>query len=121
MEVEFLSIVKEFIYEVRHYQTIVAALIGGAIAWKYNKSKNQLDKENAKRQLFKELNERYDSLNDHLETLVHTEFETERNAQLHGEKDLNLVWDDLFESDPTKQSKTITAAFDYICISAYHF
>lgn len=109
--------------EVRHYQTIIAAVIGGVIAWKYNKSNHKLNKENTKRQLFTQLNERYDSLNDYLETLIHSEFETQRDAQLNGDKDLDLVWEELFESEPTKQGKTITAAFDYLnlCSEQYYW
>lgn len=120
---ELLTHLQNLIIEVRHYQTIVAAIIGGGIAWKYNQSKQRLDKENAKRQLFTQLNDKYDALNDHLETLVHTEFETDRDSQLHGEKNLDLVWDELFESEPTRQSKTITAAFDYInlCSEQYYW
>lgn len=120
---DFWEIIKDIAYGARHYQTIIAALLGGGIAWKYNRSKHKLDHENAKRQLFIQLNERYDVLNDHLEELVHTEFETQRDAQLHGEKDLYLVWDELFESEPTLQSKTITAAFDYLnlCSEQYYW
>ncbi len=66
---------------------------------------------------------RYDNLNDELEKLVHLEFETDRDAQINGEKDLNMIWDELFESAPKLQSKTITSAFDYInlCSEQYYW
>ncbi len=120
---DLLGFIQDIAHDARHYQTIIAAFIGGGIALKYNKSKHILDKENTKRQLFTQLNEKYDSLNDHLETLVHIEFETERDAKINGDKNLDLVWDELFESEPTKQSKTITAAFDYInlCSEQYYW
>lgn len=120
---ELWDSIKIFSFEIRHYQTIVAAVFGGVIAWKYNRSKHMLDHENAKRQLFTQLNERYDSLNDHLEKLVHLESETSTKAQVYGEKGLDFVWEDLFESDSTVQGKTITAAFDYLnlCSEQYYW
>lgn len=107
----------------KDYQTIIASIFAAYIAYRFNSSKYKLDKEVAKRELFTKLNERYDKLNDYLEKLVHSEFETTMDAEFNGERSLDMIWEDLFESEPNLKSKNITAVFDYInlCSEQYYW
>lgn len=49
--------------------TIIAALIAGSIATKYQKGNLKISHEKMEKELFKEFNERYDKLNDKLSEL----------------------------------------------------
>lgn len=120
-----IILLRNILYEARHYQTIIGAFIAAFIAWKYNKSNYKLNKENAKRQLFQELNTKYDSINDYLEELVHLEFETELKSKNNGSQNLDELWEELINSpeNAIKKTKVLTAAFDYInlCSEQYYW
>lgn len=113
----------EFLEFLKDFQTIAATTIAAFIAWYYNRSKIKLDKENAKRDLFSQLNEKYDIINDYLVELVHLEFNTELDSQVRGERNLDMMWEELFESEPTQRPKVITSAFDYLnlCSEQYYW
>ncbi|EPZ49660.1 hypothetical protein M902_0699 [Bacteriovorax sp. BAL6_X] len=110
-------------YTIKDYQTLIASFVASLIALGYYWQKYKLDKENAKRELFTQLNERYDELNDHLEELLHIEFETQINSQVNNERSLDEVWEYLFEDEPCRIPPYIAATFDYInlCSEQYYW
>lgn len=52
------------------YQTIIAAIIAGIIAFRFDRQKATIDRETFMRELFHRYNEKYDQLNEHMIKLV---------------------------------------------------
>ncbi len=111
-----LEIIKEF-------QTLIASSFASIIVLTYYFLKQRLDKEIVKRELFIQLNNKYDSLNDHLEELIHIEFDTHIQEKMGNAHSLDEVWSNLFESEPIRIPKPIAVTFDYVnlCSEQYYW
>lgn len=86
-------------------------------------SKIKLDKKNFMRGLFEKFNTRYDTLNERLLELTHWEFEVHRDHNNGQSQSLQMLWEELFEFEPTKKPKAVAVAFDYLnlCSEEYYW
>lgn len=115
---DYFELIFKFILD---FQTLIstslASIVAGGIAWKFKSQKQTLDKNEFKRKIFLEYNDKYNNLNDYLELLVHTE-----SSKVHklsgGFVSLDERWNQLVNDKTGKMPDYIKAAFDYINLCA---
>jgi hypothetical protein len=108
---EFAS---DILGRISNFQTLIAAVIGAFIAWRFNKRKSELDEKAFKRDLFYQFNSRYSELNGRLEDCHNWEIETEIRSSNGSDLKLEDYWEEFHRKDPPFKSDYIDAVYDYL-------
>lgn len=115
--------ISNFFSSIQPYQTLIASCVAGFIAYSYNRSKNKLDHESFRREIFLRYNEKYSFINSGLEKLLTMEYDTNRDSQFRPSevKPLGMLWDEWFED--SSRPEILDAVYDYLnlCAEEYYW